>query len=94
MLLCGVCASWIMGTSMQDKDRVLWTTLWQTEREEVLSTKWSSIRESLSHTAYLQVSKETRKIKAPLHCVPVHVGTDILKASIGEHSIVIFWNEQ
>ncbi|TNN75284.1 hypothetical protein EYF80_014521 [Liparis tanakae] len=34
-----------------------------------------------------QVSKETRKVKAPLHCVPVLVGTDILEASIGEHGI-------
>lgn len=30
LLLRGVCACRIMGTSMQDKDWVLWTTLWET----------------------------------------------------------------
>lgn len=39
---------------------------------------------------YLQVIKETSQIEASRLCVPVLVRTDVLKASIGKYSIVIF----
>lgn len=35
LLLCGVYASWIMGTGMQNKDGMLWATLWETERNTI-----------------------------------------------------------
>lgn len=46
LLLRGVCACRIMGTSMQDEDWVLWTTLWETETRKSnvkpRRPKWSS----------------------------------------------------
>lgn len=39
---------------------------------------------------YLQVAEEAVDIQAPPLHVPVLVWTDVFKASVGKHSIVIF----
>lgn len=99
LLLGRVSASRIMSTGMQDKDRMLWTTLWETvtrrKQCKIQKTKIKQeVNSTLSHSAYFQVTKETSQIKASFLCVPVLVRTDILKASVAEYSVVIFWDKQ
>lgn len=53
----------------------------------VTDDRWSNFRVWL---VYLQVAEETAYIQAPLLRVPVLVWTDVFKASVGKHSIVIF----
>lgn len=55
----------------------------------VTDDDWSNF--SLADTlVYLQVAEETIYIQAPLLRVPVLVWTDVFKAGVGKHSIVIF----
>lgn len=53
----------------------------------VTDDDWSKFRASL---VYLQVAEEAVYIQAPLLRIPVLVWTDVFKASVGKHSIVIF----
>lgn len=59
-------------------------------RSAVNSQSSQAVPEFPSRSLYLQVTKETSQVEAPLLRVPVLVRTDILKASIGKYSIVIF----